>query len=159
MNKIIITIILALILGACGGFRTKEVPVVIFQTVLPDLPPIDKPAYVEFDAPEWDYPRLIKDGLKVKNTTACKKVEEANHNDRFWRRCGEFPRDQDSNIYMGFTRDNYNLMIFNWAKLKTQLQSYSRTIDRVNEQREKWILKNETEALKAKEQKETVEKK
>ena len=154
MNKFVV-ILLALSLAACGS--TKEIAVPVYVSVQPNLPPISAPARIEFGAPQWDLPRDMTAQPQIKNLSTCINVAEEKQNNSFWRRCGEFPVDENSNLYMGFDLDNYNVIVLNVNKMKLQLKAYWDTIQKINAERELWREQNERARQDALDKKREIE--
>ena len=139
--KTIMIIALSLILSGCFGIGKKPNETIVYRTLNPELPPIAC-NNTSLGLPQWDFPRLMADGLQVKNTERCLTIEEDKQNDSFWRRCGEFPIDQKSNIFYGFDKDNWNQLVLNMNIIKLNNKACADTLNLVNEQRAKWIEDN-----------------
>ena len=136
-----VAIILLFLLTACSTTSER----IVYKTLDPEFPPVSKPLPLTLVPAVYDYPRDTTAELIIKNTTACLGVPEDKRNNSFWRRCGEFPRDVNSNIFLGFTKEYWNQNVLNWRMVKEQLKAYSDTIDRLNKQRQESIDNNKKE--------------
>lgn len=132
------------LLASCAGKAPLVNDVIIYKTMYPEMPPIAKPSKLSLATPLYDYPRDTDAELTVKNLTDCLKVEEDKRNNSFWRKCGEYPHKGNSNIYLGYDLDNWNMVVLNMAKIKAQLNAWNDTIDELNKQRALWIEENKT---------------
>ena len=153
MNKLIMITLFVLFLAGCAsddGFDPKtNVNLINSQSFpeLPDIEPVDPPNLIAWQA---DVPRDTA-VLSVKNTTECRSVgtyedpsypgvvlPDMEQTDAWWARCGENPILPNSNIFIGFDQENWNIIQENFAKLRETLFRYKQRIDQVNQQRQEW---------------------
>lgn len=145
MKKTII-LLSVLLLAGCGSvpkeiFEPKETVRVISQDrfpSLPPVPPVNSPSLLPWD---YDLPRDTR-VTTIKNITNCVNVPESEQDEQFWDRCGENPILTDSNIYIGLTQENFNILSTNFKKLQETIFLYQQRIEQVNRQREEWREQN-----------------
>jgi hypothetical protein len=89
-----------------------------------------------------DVPRDMSTKVVV-DSESCKNVPETARNESFWERCGIHPPLKDSNIFIGFDLDNWNIILEDFAKLRETIYQYKSRITEVNNQRAKWRAKAE----------------
>jgi hypothetical protein len=89
-----------------------------YETKIGPLPS-GQPLYIE----PWvfDFPRNTNTSPVVKNTTSCKKIKIENQDENFWKRCGEFPVDTNSNLYLGMTLAEYKKYEIGMRQIKNSL--------------------------------------
>lgn len=133
-------LLVAGLLAACQ--TTKPLPTTTVRTVestyYPNQPDIALPTRPRFQNFEYDFPRRTDLQQLVKNTTACKAVPVAQQDQAFWRRCGEFPVDTNSNIFIGFTQPEWDKFIQNWAEVEAYVKVLEERIAEVNRQRARY---------------------
>lgn len=148
MTKIkVLTVIVALIsstLAACQStdFVPKSTVQVITRMSYPEFPDIEPISSVNLIPWKHDVPRDMTKTV-AKNTTECQKVLDDARNETYWNKCGEHPIITDSNIFVGFDQENWNIILENFAKLREQLFRYQKRIEEVNSQRQQWRKKAE----------------
>lgn len=126
-----VSILLSLfILSSCSMHKvvTKEV------LVYPNLPKFTAPSPIPIDYPQLDYPR--GDKLVVKNTRECKDITD--RDDIFWEKCGILDVDYDSNIYMGFDKQNFEKFNHLLINVKARENSWNTLLEVINEQIRVW---------------------
>lgn len=144
MYKSLSIIGLALLMSACSSapneFTPRTTVRVVNTTVYPDLPQV--PAVPDPGLIPWsyDFPRDTSK-VTVKNITKCVEVAEADQDTDFWNRCGENPILSDTNIFIGLTRENWDILNSNLKKLQENIYLYRRRIEQINRQREEWRQK------------------
>lgn len=152
MKSNILTIVFAVILlGACAtdGFTPKSTVRVVTTETYPEFPnvePLGDPGLIPWRA---DVPRN-KNKITVKNISSCVKVPEEERDSSFWTRCGENPIVTDTNIYIGFDQENWNILVNNFNKLKEWIHRYEERIKEINKQRAEWRKKAEEARNKVK---------
>ena len=161
MRNTIFVIVASFLLISCstgdGVFDPKSSVRIIHSTTYPEFPNIEPLPDVNILPWEADVPRDTS-VLSVKNTTECRKVETYIPDDKphvvlpkeeqdptWWSKCGEHPILPNSNIYLGFEQDQWNIIVENFAKLKERVWQYKQRIKEVNRQREEWRKKAEEE--------------
>lgn len=103
-----------------------------FHSVQPNVSLPSKPRLQVYS---YDLPRQTNVQQLVKNTSACKAVSKASQDVAFWRRCGEFPVDPNSNLFIGFDQANWHKFQSNQREVEAYVQALEERIARVNEQR------------------------
>lgn len=132
---------LAFLVSACSSapqeFTPQTTVRIVNTTVYPDLP--DVPAVPDPGLIAWsyDFPRDTSQ-VTIKNITSCLEVDESNRDSAFWNRCGENPIISETNIFIGLTRENWDILNSNLKKLQENIYLYRRRIEQVNRQRNEW---------------------
>ena len=165
MKKILTILVASILLTACnattdGEFRPKTTVRVISSMSYPEFPNIEPLPPVAVLPWEHDLPRDTTI-VSVKNITACRKVETYSPEDKphvvlpkeeqsigWWKKCGENPISPDSNIFIGFTQTEWNIVLENFAKLRERIWQYRQRIIEVNRQRQEWRDKVEQERIR-----------
>jgi len=130
-----IVLVLPLLLTACGR---DNVTARILQTwQYHELPPIEAPPQPNLQPVVWDIPRDITRRV-VRNTTDCLRVPESQRNDAFWRRCGSFAPQPNSNLFIGLDQQNFEALQLNLEQLEARDRMWRNRIDEVNRQRAEW---------------------
>ena len=150
MKYIILIILLLAIINILSGCSIGKLeptivsdPVrLITTTIYPDLPLMSHPPKLGLNNPVWDVPRDLTKPLSIKRLTNCIKVPVIEQDDNFWIDCGEYPPIPQSNIYRGYSYDDYQLFLLNNDAIRNKLKAYGFRIDAINQQREEWRLKN-----------------
>lgn len=75
----------------------------------------------------------------------------------WWRKCGENPILPNSNIFVGFSQIEWNIVIENFAKLRERIWQYRQRMIEVNRQRQEWRDKAEQERLRLTDENKEVE--
>jgi hypothetical protein len=136
-----------LLLAGCGGSPTKEI-ITVEKIIFPDLPDVPAVPPLELLPCTPDRPRVWWEPKVIKSNSVCKsKLEEDPKlvtNPRFQDDCMEYPIDVNSNIIIGFDKDNQQCYILNREKIRYQLKKYQDRIDQVNEQRREWRARNQS---------------
>lgn len=153
--KYLAALIAVTALGACSSFPriplpTREVPVPVIINVYPELDPIDTRT-LKLEPTLFDIPREMASEMVVKNTPECQEVQLLEQTDAFWFECGEFPQDKDSNLFVGFDRDNYENYVLNLARIAEWKRSVTSLIEVENRRREEWRRLNIEERAKLEE--------
>lgn len=138
----------------------------------PNIEPLPDVAVLPFVA---DLPRDTTI-VSVKNITACRretikdpvtgkdksvKLEMISPEDKphvvlpakeqsvsWWKKCGENPIAPNSNIFIGFSQIEWNIVLENFAKLRERIWQYKQRMIEVNRQRQEWRDKAEAERLR-----------
>ena len=63
----------------------------------------------------------------------------------WWRKCGENPISPNSNIFIGFSQVEWNIILENFAKLRERNWQYKQRIIEINRQRQEWRDKADAE--------------
>lgn len=145
-TSVVVVIFCALMLTACASTPTEPQSTVrLVQSTtypfLPDIKPVPEPDLVPWS---HDVPRDTSK-LSVIESEKCTSVPETKRDKTFWRECGINPPLDNSNIFIGFDQDNWNIIIENFAKLRETIYQYKTRIDEVNQQRKEWREKSTTE--------------
>ncbi len=166
MKKIIFSIAMAsvILLGGCqtafdGTFNPTTTVRFVTTTSYPEFPDIQPVAPVNLIAWQHDFPRNMEK-VVIKNVSTCIKVPEEKKNAAFWNRCGENPIMTNSNLFVGFDQENWNIILGNFAKLRENIFQHQERINAINRQRQEWRRKAEEERKRIKDledQKEQVE--
>lgn len=93
----------------------------------------DKFVNLEMMSPE-DKPHVV---LPVKEQTVA-----------WWKKCGENPIAPNSNIFIGFSQIEWNIVLENFAKLRERIWQYKQRVNEINRQRQEWRDKAEEERLR-----------
>lgn len=143
--KIILAALSVLTLAACASTSEPQSTVRLVQSTtypfLPDIKPVPEPELVPWN---HDVPRDTSKLVVIENEK-CTSVPETKRDKAFWRECGINPPLDNSNIFIGFDQDNWNIIIENFAKLRETVYQYKLRIDEVNQQRKEWREKSTTE--------------
>lgn len=168
MNKLIIICIISLLtLSGCvsdGNFQPKTNVRLVTTNVYPELPDIEPVEAVNLIPWVADVPRDTS-VLSVVSTVACRSVgthEDPDHpgvilpdesqSDSWWTRCGEHPILPNSNVYIGFDQQNWNIIQEDFAKLRETIFRYQKRLEEVNNQRQRWREKAEKERTRVNEE-------
>ena len=149
MKTVIILVLASFVIAACSGsfsnsFKPKTSVRLITTTTYPEFPDLSPVSPVNLLPWKHDVPRDM-DRLTVKNLSTCINVPEEDQNSSFWRRCGENPILTNSNIFVGFDQQNWNIIQGNFLKLQERIFQYQQRIKAVNKQRQEWRRKSEEE--------------
>lgn len=150
IRNIILTIAASIILIGCGSvglndtFKPKTSVRFITTTTYPEFPNIQPVSPVNLIPWIHEAPRNTEK-VVVKNISTCIKVAEEDRDRAFWNRCGENPILLNSNIFVGFDQQNWNIILENFAKLRETLYQYKQRIIAINKQREDWRRQAEEE--------------
>ena len=161
MKKLAILLVIALGLTACGttdpSFEPKSSVRLVTSMTYPEFPNIEPLPDVNF-LPWVSTVPLDTSVVSVKNTTECRKVKTYVPEDKpyvvlpveeqppsWWSKCGENPVLPNSNVYIGFEQDQWNIILENFAKLKERNWQYKQRLEEVNRQRTEWRAKAEAE--------------
>lgn len=166
MNKVIISAVSVLfLLTACETetarrFEPQTTVRVISTMTYPEFPNVEPLPPLAILPWRHDMPRDTNI-VSVKNITECRKVETYSPENKphvvlpvedqsigWWKRCGENPIFPDSNIFIGFSQTDWNIILENFAKLRERNWQYKQRIIEVNRQREVWREKAEQERLR-----------
>ena len=168
MRNILVVFVASLALVACATdsaeFKPTSTVRVVNSTSYPEFPNIEPLPPVDVLPWKHDVPRDMT-VFSVKNTTVCRKVETYTPEDKpyvvlpkeqqteeWWSKCGEHPPLPDSNIFIGFSQDQWNILIENFAKLRERVWQYKQRIDQVNKQRDDWRKKADEERMRIEKQ-------
>lgn len=133
---------LALLAGTLGACQTTDQPLrIINQTSYPNQADIVLPPGLELEAITFDIPRDLSQQI-IKNTPECLAVEAASRTRTFWEQCGQYKALENTNIYVGLDRANFEKLRNNLRKLQVRDQQYQARIEEVNRQRRDWRRKN-----------------
>jgi hypothetical protein len=102
---------------------------------------MQKPLSLQLEYCKWDMPRDMSITVPV-NSTYCKKLSKTSI--EYTTTCLIHPIEQ-SNVYIGLDRDNWNCFISNMEKIKRHIKEYESQIDTVNAQRAEWRKHNTKE--------------
>jgi len=91
-----------------------------------------------------DMPRDLTQ-LTVKNVTNCVSIPEEERDERFWARCGEHPIVPNSNIYIGFSQQNWNNIQTNLITLQENDFVLRGLLEEANRLREEFRQKAQEE--------------
>jgi len=127
-------LLIVFLVSSCSWVPTKET-ITVEKIVYPELPPVPHVAPLELIPCIPDRPRVWWEPKVVKNTTECKAIPSEN--------CMEYRIDVNSNIVVGYDKDNQNCVALNREKIRYQLKKYQDRLDEINEQRRQWIVRNE----------------
>lgn len=165
MNKTIMTVIGMILLTACHAttseeFKPRTSVRVINSMIYPEFPNIEPLPPINIIGWTHDMPRDLSI-VSVKNISGCRDVETYSPEDRpyvvlpveeqkasWWRECGENPIFPKSNVYVGFSQENWNIILENFAKLRERNWQYKQRIFEINRQRTEWRRKAEQERLR-----------
>ena len=166
MNKVIIAAVgMSFLLAACETntareFRPQTTVRVINSMTYPEFPNVEPLPPINVLPWRHDMPRDVNI-VSVKNITACRKVETFSPEDAphvvlpveeqpvsWWKKCGENPIFPDSNIFIGFSQVDWNIILENFAKLRERNWQYKQRIIEINRQREAWREKAEAERIR-----------
>ena len=166
MNKVIISAIgILLLLTACEtnkarNFEPQTTVRVINTMSYPEFPNVEPLPPVNVLPWRHDMPRDTNI-VSVKNISACRKVETYSPEDMpyvvlpvkeqiviWWKKCGENPIFPNSNIFIGFSQTDWNIILENFAKLRERNWQYKQRIIEINRQRESWREKAEQERIR-----------
>lgn len=131
-------------LASCASTSSTLKPpvssvVVVNTTYYPNLPDISVPPKPKIQPVAWDFPRKTTADMIAKNTTACvgKPVTPQNQ-----AQCGIFPVDLKSNIYIGLSQAQWNVLQLNQQELENYYIAASARLAEINKQRAEWRKKN-----------------
>lgn len=141
MGKKAITIFALLFLAGCATVPQNSTPATTVIVKYPELPPIPIPPMPTLKPFKFDIPRDMS-RWEVKNTTKCKSVPEEQRDEKFWTECGIHPPIPNTNIFLGFDRENYENLIHDLIVLKEHILTLEKLLQEVNKQREEWRRKN-----------------
>lgn len=150
MKNIYYIAILSLFLVGCASieqpkpFQPVSKVEVVTSTVYPEFPPLQTPNELKLLPVKMDMPRDLST-LVIKDNEDCKNVPEEERDQLFWKKCGENPIIQNSNVYIGFDLRNYNNLLINLNRLKERILVLTGIIEQANEQRLNWIEKAKAE--------------
>ncbi len=144
-NIFYISIVTLLLSGCANPNNPKEFsPVskveVVTSTVYPEFPPLTIPNELKLLTVKMDMPRDLST-LVIKDTEECNSVLKEDRDEIFWKKCGENPIIENSNIYIGFDLRNYNNFLINLNRLKERILVLTGIIEQANNQRLSWIEK------------------
>ena len=135
---------------ATDGFNPQSKVQVITTKSYPEIPDIEPVAPVNLIPWQYDIPRDTS-RIVPKNTTECEKVPEEKRDDAYWKKCWENPPLKNTNLYIGFDHDNWNIFLEDWQKLQEKNLQYKARIEEINKQRKEWRDLADQERKKAKE--------
>lgn len=145
MKKIIFATFLILVLSGCS-LRSLTETRVITVIEYPELPPVPKVEKLQLLPCPPDRPRVWWEEKILKNDSRCKndlkKNPKLTKNSNFIRNCMEHRIDTNSNIVIGYDKENQQCFVINREKIRSKLKQYMDRIDEVNRQREEWIKRN-----------------
>jgi len=121
-----------LLLSACAD------KMVVTSYKYPDMPDMQKPLSLQLENCKWDMPRDMSITVPV-NSTYCNKLNKLSS--EYTITCLIHPIEQ-SNVYIGLDRDNWNCFISNMEKIKLHIKEYEAQLDTINEQRADWRKQN-----------------
>ena len=137
---------------------------VVNSTSYPEFPDVEPLPPVDILPWKHDVPRDMT-VLSVKNLSECRKVEtyvpenkpyvtlpKKEQTTEWWAKCGEHPVLPNSNIFIGFEQDQWNILVEDFMKLREQNWKYKQRIDQVNKQRQEWRKKADEERLRLEKQ-------
>jgi hypothetical protein len=99
-------------------------------------------------APTAELPRLMNSQSVVKNLSTC-QVPEQQRDAAFWDRCGEKPIDANSNIFLGFDKENWTQLTLNIEQIRQAYIACKSRVDEVNRQRREWRELNQQARAKS----------
>jgi len=143
LNKLVIVgAVSILALGACAKppsrqttFTPQTTVRVVSEVKYEQLPGIDVPETPALKPVAYDLPRDTAAAPIVKTTTECLSVPTAQQDLAFWERCGQFPIDPDSNIFIGMDQENFNNLNYNMETLRQYVAVLKERIAIANDQR------------------------
>lgn len=143
MKKIIL--FLPILLAACGSFQPREI-LTVEKLVYPELPPVPDVSALELLPCVPDRPRVWWEPKVVKSDDKCRAQVRENpeilENSSFQEDCMEHRIDTESNIVIGFDKENQQCYVLNREIIRMQLKQYKERINHVNEQRKVWKERN-----------------
>jgi hypothetical protein len=165
VNKILLSVIALFLLSACDTTSREFKPLTTVRVITtmsyPEFPDIEPLSDTNIIPWIHDMPRDMSI-LSVKSLTECRKIETyipedkqyvvlpiKEQSDAWWQKCGENPIIPNSNIFIGFTQENWNIILENFAKLKERNWQYKQRIIEINRQREEWRKKAEEERIRS----------
>ncbi|MCB1936131.1 MAG: hypothetical protein KDF59_09330 [Nitrosomonas sp.] len=134
-------VVLGVLFSGCT--TPSQVPIVKTDVVrvYPDLPDIEPLPPLTLMPFEWDYPRDTTKRVP-KSTSKCLETPGQQRDESYWERCSEHPPLGNSNIFMGFSREDFETFLVNNEKIRARLLQYKARIDEINRQRAMWRQKN-----------------
>lgn len=155
-SRILLSIFVALTLTACvtdNEFKPKVTVGFEVRTNYPELPNMDIPPDVNLIPWRHDLPRDTTREMIVKKLTRCLKVpkeERTKSNTQFWAECGEYPIITDTQLHIGFTQENWSIILEDFTRLKLRNYQLRQRLLEVNRQRENWRKKADEQRAKDK---------
>lgn len=139
MRSIFIPMMAALILvSACSP--TEKI-ITVQKVVYPEMPEIQKPLRLNLENCEFDYPRDIEATPVEKNLSTC-----IDHQDKesvnYRNECLEHPIDKKSNLFVGYTQEDYLCTIRNTQKIREHIRSLNSAIESANKTRKEYQDRN-----------------
>jgi len=167
MNKLFLLISAMVVLSACihtpssNDFTPKTTVRVITSISYPEFPNIEPLPNVNLVPWTHDMPRDTT-VVSVKNLTTCRKIETYTPENKphvvlpkeeqttsWWKKCGEYPIMPNSNVFIGFSQDQWNIILEDFSKLRERNWQYKQRIIEINRQRESWRERADQERAKA----------
>jgi len=144
LNKLVIVGVLStLALGACAKppaarpttFVPQTTVRVVTETKYEQLPNINVPATPDLKPVQFDLPRDLEADPLIKSATGCTNIPPAQQDVAFWERCGQFPIDPNSNLFIGMDQENFNNLTYNLETLRQYIAVLKERIAIANDQR------------------------
>lgn len=139
-------------LTACSN-QPVDRPVVVSKvegSKWPDLPPVERPAKPRVQAWQYDYPRDLSQPQIVASRKSCLSVAPAKQDASFWGLCGVYPIDPKSNLFIGFEREQWDILLKNLQELEAYYSASQATFDELDRQRETWRKRNSAAEIPSK---------
>ena len=128
-----------LLLGVVAGCSTAAIRPTDFVPetnvrVVTDTTPIPQqtlpiPTMDSLKVVSFSFPRNTTADMVLKNTSACRNATIDERTLEFWAKCGIFPIDYTSNIYVGLTIDEFNDLQYNMELLRQYIILLKEYID------------------------------